>query len=64
MLYLIKEIAEKFRMSEHAVRRAIKAGDIQAIKIGGGWRIPQSEVDRILSGGRSGSQKDTHLGAD
>ena len=44
----IKEVAEVLSISESTVRRLISNGDIEAVKIGGLWRISSLEINRIL----------------
>jgi len=46
------EVAEIFGMSRSGVIKWIREGKIKAIEINGRWRIPYSEVERILSGGK------------
>jgi len=37
-------------LSRSTVYAAIERGEIRAIKIGGSWRIPSSELNRLMSG--------------
>ena len=49
----VKEVAERLRIHPVTVRLWLKDGRLRGVRIGGtktGWRIPASEVDRILSG--------------
>ena len=46
------EVAEIFGMSRSGVIKWIREGKIKAIEINGRWRIPYSEVERLLSGGK------------
>lgn len=46
------EVAEIFGMSRSGVIKWIKKGKIKAIEINGRWRIPYSEVEKLLSGGK------------
>lgn len=47
----IKEFAKLMKLHPNTIRRAIKGGKIQAIRIGMGertpYRIPRSEINRI-----------------
>ncbi len=49
--YSIKEFAEKLSTSHQTIRRAIRAGRIQAFRIGStdmsAFRIPHSEIHRM-----------------
>lgn len=49
--YSIREFAEKLGVSSHTIRRAIKAGRISVIRVGGSdrsaIRIPAAEISRM-----------------
>ena len=49
----VKEVAKLFRAHPSAIRSAIKAGKIRAVRIGIGvrapFRIPKLEIDRLQS---------------
>ena len=45
--YTIKEAADALKVSVPTVRRWIEDNTIEARKIGGRWRIPSSEIDRL-----------------
>jgi excisionase family DNA binding protein len=50
----VPEVAEQLRVTEETVRRWLRSGRIRGISLGSkraGWRIPESEVRRLLSGG-------------
>ena len=49
-LYRTGEVAERLGVSTMTVRRWIKAGKIKAYQIGKEFRIPESEVLRLLEG--------------
>ncbi|MBB5254670.1 IS607 family transposase [Sulfurisphaera ohwakuensis] len=44
------EVAEIFGMSRSGIIKWIREGKIKAIEINGRWRIPYSEVERLISG--------------
>lgn len=47
----VGEVAERLRVTPEAVRRWLRAGKIRGVRIGStkaGWRIPESEVRRML----------------
>jgi len=46
------DVAEIFGMSRSGVIKWIREGKIKAIEINGRWRIPYSEIERLLSGGK------------
>ncbi|PVU73688.1 IS607 family transposase [Sulfolobales archaeon SCGC AB-777_J03] len=45
------EVAEIFGMSRSGVIKWIREGKIKAIEVNGRWRIPYSEIERLVSGG-------------
>jgi excisionase family DNA binding protein len=47
-VFTVMDFAEIFRISESAVRTLIRKGKLQAIKIGGQYRIPKSIVDSFF----------------
>ena len=55
-LLTVSEVAAAMRVSTMTVYRLIKAGDLGAIRIGRGYRIPQREVERYLDARRVGSE--------
>jgi excisionase family DNA binding protein len=45
-----REVADLLRVDESTVLRWIKEGDVEALRLPGGtYRIPRSEVERILA---------------
>jgi excisionase family DNA binding protein len=48
-----KQAAERLQVQVITVQRWLASGRLQGTKLPGraGWRIPQSEVQRVLSGG-------------
>ena len=52
----VPEVAERLRMNPETIRVWLRDGRLRGVRPGGkraGWRIPESEVRRILSGGNS-----------
>ena len=47
----VGEFAELISFHPESVRRAIRQGRIQALRFGNTWRVPPSEVARILANG-------------
>jgi excisionase family DNA binding protein len=53
-LLTVKEVAERLRANPQTVRRWLRDGKLKGVMPGGeklGYRIPASEVTRLLSGG-------------
>ena len=50
MVFTIPEVANMFKVSEMSIRRMIDRKQLNAIKVGGQWRITQEEVDRLKQG--------------
>lgn len=48
MIFTVDATAIHLRRSTSWVYRAIKAGRIAAARVGNGWRIPASEIARLL----------------
>jgi excisionase family DNA binding protein len=49
----VPEVAAQLRINEETVRRWLRSGRLKGVRIGGpraGYRIPEPEVARILSG--------------
>ncbi len=46
--YSTREVCEILGIANRTLRRWIKEGRIRAVNIGGRWRIPESEVKRLL----------------
>lgn len=52
----VLEVAERLRMNPETIRVWLRDGRLRGVRPGGkraGWRIPDSEVRRILGSGRS-----------
>jgi excisionase family DNA binding protein len=50
----VPEVAERLRLNEETVRRWLRTGKLRGNRLGGtkaGYRIPESEVERVLRGG-------------
>jgi len=45
-----KEVGEKLKVSEITVIKWLNKGVLRGIKVGGVWRIPESEYRRLISG--------------
>lgn len=50
-LYTVEEVAELASVTGRTIRNYLKSGRLVGRKIGGQWRFPESEVQRLLTGG-------------
>jgi excisionase family DNA binding protein len=49
-LLTASEVGAALRVSPVTVRRWLLSGALRGVKVGGAWRIPQAEVDRVRNG--------------
>ncbi len=54
----VQEVADYLRLSRATIWRWCNEGKVQAFKVGRGWRIHRSEVERIVTQ-NPGSMKET-----
>ncbi|MGI6123561.1 MAG: helix-turn-helix domain-containing protein [Acetivibrionales bacterium] len=52
--YTPKEVSEKLKLNIRTVYKWIREEKLKAVKLGDVWRIPESEIKRLL---KSGEQK-------
>ena len=52
MLYTVKEVAAMLKLNPETIKRMIYRGDLQAAKVGRVWRIEETEIQRLLRGGK------------
>ena len=50
-LLSVKEVADRFGVSDATIRRMVKEGHIAALRFGRQWRVKPGEVERILAEG-------------
>jgi excisionase family DNA binding protein len=53
-LLTVHEVAQRLRLNPETVRRWLKSGRMRGMSLGSdraGWRIPESEIRRVLSEG-------------
>ena len=50
-LLSVQETAKRFDISVITIRRWIKEGKLQAVKLGRQWRIRDSEIRKIIANG-------------
>jgi len=58
----VNEAAEILRVTPETVYQRIKSGDVKAAKPFGEYRIPQSEVDRLLAPSMSAEVSEQEAG--
>ena len=46
--FTVGEAADFLKVNINTITRWIKEGKFKAVKIGRAWRIPRSEIDKIL----------------
>jgi excisionase family DNA binding protein len=49
-LYTLDETAAVLRKSTRTLRRMLHEGKLAGTKVGGTWRIPESELERLTRG--------------
>jgi len=47
-LLTVRQVAQRFQVAEKTIRRWIARGTLRAVKTTAGWRVRQSEVERLL----------------
>ena len=45
-----QEVSQKLKLNIRTVYKWIKEGRLKAVKLGDLWRIPESEIKRLLEG--------------
>ena len=53
------EATKYLKISKPTYFKCIRVGKINAIKVGSGWRVLQSELNKFLKSGRTASKKRT-----
>lgn len=55
----VAQVCDRLNIHEATVRRWIKAGTLKATLLGGTvWRIPESEIDRLIQEGQEAAHAD------
>ncbi len=57
----VREVAECLKLSRTTIWRWCHEGKLQAFKVGRGWRIHRSELEKIV-GQKLGAMEDNHHG--
>ena len=47
-LLTVDEVANILRLNVRTIWRMLKDGRLKGIRLGGGWRIPKEELEKIL----------------
>jgi excisionase family DNA binding protein len=47
-LLTVEEVANILRLNVRTIWRMLKDGRLKGIRLGGGWRIPKEELEKIL----------------
>ena len=55
----VEEVAQYLKLSRTTIWRWCNEGKLQAFKVGRGWRIHQSELEKIV-GQKLGATEDDH----
>ncbi len=48
IVYTILEAAKLLKVSDDTIRRLIKSGELEAVKVGNQWRIKKESLDKLL----------------
>lgn len=57
-LLTVEEVAENLRVNPDTVRSWIRSGELDAINVGGKYRIYQSDLDDFIERRRTGRKRD------
>jgi excisionase family DNA binding protein len=49
IIYTTKETIEYLKISKPTFLKLVHSGKIRAVKVGNGWRVPESELFRLLN---------------
>lgn len=58
-LLTVAEVAERLRLKPETVRRWLRSGRLRGISLGSdhaGWRVRESEIERLLSSDQQGKR--------
>jgi excisionase family DNA binding protein len=48
IVYTIIEACKLLKVSDDTIRRLIKSGQLEAVKVGNQWRIKKESIDKLL----------------
>jgi excisionase family DNA binding protein len=55
-LLTVEEVAERLKLSQETIRIWLRTGRLRGIRLGtrrSGWRVPASEMERLLTEGKT-----------
>jgi excisionase family DNA binding protein len=55
-LLTVEEVAERLKLSQETIRIWLRTGRLRGIRLGtrrSGWRVPTSEMERLLAEGKA-----------
>lgn len=58
-LWTLGEVTDYVRVTEKTVHRWIDSGDLPAYKIGGQWRVKESDLEGFMESSRNGATQKT-----
>jgi len=44
----VEELARTLKVSEEAIRKRLRGGEIRGVRVGRTWRVPREEAARLL----------------
>ena len=50
LYYTVEELARTLKVSEEAIRKRLRGGEIRGVRVGRTWRGPREEAGRRLGG--------------
>lgn len=50
LYYTVEELARTLKVSEEAIRKRLRGGEIRGVRLGRTWRVPREEAARLLGG--------------
>lgn len=48
LYYTVEELARTLKVSEEAIRKRLRGGEIRGVRVGWTWRVPREEAARLL----------------
>jgi acetyl-CoA synthetase len=51
-LLTVQEVSKRLKLTPLTIRRMLRMGTLRGTKVGRVWRVFESEVDRLLRGGK------------